>query len=79
MPSMPVRWPGQRSWRRRRGKLIANDYAERKRLSNARKTLLAGFTTVRDLGGDPRLILSLRDAINAGEVAGPTILAPEER
>ncbi len=28
---------------------------------NARKTLLAGFTTVRDLGGDPRLVLSLRD------------------
>ncbi len=43
--------------------------------SNARKTLLAGFTTVRDLGGDPRLILSLRDAINAGELAGPTILS----
>ena len=43
-------------------------------LSNARKTLLAGFTTVRDLGGDPRLILSLRDAINAGELAGPTII-----
>ncbi len=43
-------------------------------LSNARKTLLAGFTTVRDLGGDARLILSLRDAINAGEVAGPTIV-----
>src|SRR5687768_16455211 len=31
---------------------------------NGRRTLLAGFTTVRDLGGDPRLILSLRDAIN---------------
>ncbi len=44
-------------------------------LSNARKTLLAGFTTVRDLGGDPRLILSLRDAINGGELAGPTILS----
>ena len=44
-------------------------------LSNARKTLLAGFTTVRDLGGDPRLILSLRDAINVGELAGPTILS----
>ncbi|HXG99286.1 MAG TPA: amidohydrolase family protein [Sphingomicrobium sp.] len=43
--------------------------------SNARKTLLAGFTTVRDLGGDPRLILSLRDAINAGEFAGPTIIS----
>ena len=42
---------------------------------NGRKTLLAGFTTVRDLGGDPRLILSLRDAINAGSFAGPTIVS----
>jgi len=42
-------------------------------LLNARKTLLAGFTTVRDLGGEPRLVLSLRDAINAGQFAGPTI------
>lgn len=44
-------------------------------LINARKTLLAGFTTVRDLGGEPRLILSLRDSINAGDFAGPTILS----
>jgi imidazolonepropionase-like amidohydrolase len=44
-------------------------------LLNARKTLLAGFTTVRDLGAEPRTILSLRDAINAGQFAGPTILA----
>jgi imidazolonepropionase-like amidohydrolase len=44
-------------------------------LINARKTLLAGFTTVRDLGGEPRLILSLRDSINAGDLAGPTILS----
>ena len=42
---------------------------------NARKTLLAGFTTVRDLGGDPRLVLSLRDMINAGQFSGPTILS----
>ena len=42
---------------------------------NGRKTLLAGFTTVRDLGGDPRLILSLRDAINSGSFAGPTIIS----
>jgi imidazolonepropionase-like amidohydrolase len=42
---------------------------------NARKTLLAGFTTVRDLGGEPRTILSLRDAINSGAFAGPTIVA----
>lgn len=44
-------------------------------LLNARRTLLAGFTTVRDLGAEPRTILSLRDAINAGQFAGPTILA----
>ena len=44
-------------------------------LINARKTLLAGFTTVRDLGGDPRLVISLRDAINAGDLAGPTIIS----
>ena len=42
---------------------------------NARKTLLAGFTTVRDLGGEPRTITSLRDEINAGRFAGPTILS----
>jgi imidazolonepropionase-like amidohydrolase len=44
-------------------------------LLNARKTLMAGFTTVRDLGGDPRTILSLRDAINADQFAGPTIVS----
>ena len=42
---------------------------------NARKTLLAGFTTVRDLGGDPRLVLSLRDSINAGQFSGPNVLS----
>ena len=41
---------------------------------NARKTLLAGFTTVRDLGGDPRAIRALRDAIERGDVEGPTIV-----
>lgn len=44
-------------------------------LLNGRRTLLAGFTTVRDLGADPRLILSLRDAIAAGQLTGPTIVA----
>lgn len=41
---------------------------------NARVTLEAGFTTVRDLGGDPRGVRALRDAIEAGEIAGPTII-----
>ncbi len=42
---------------------------------NARRTLLAGFTTVRDLGNNPRLIFSLRDAIDQDMFAGPTIVA----
>jgi imidazolonepropionase-like amidohydrolase len=39
----------------------------------AEKTLQAGFTTVRDLGGE--VTLKLRDAINAGLVKGPRIYA----
>lgn len=38
-------------------------------------TLRAGFTTVRDLGGEPEAIYALRDAINQGIVSGPTIFA----
>lgn len=41
---------------------------------NARVTLQAGFTTVRDLGGDARSIRALRDAIERGDVAGPGIV-----
>jgi imidazolonepropionase-like amidohydrolase len=41
---------------------------------NARATLMAGFTTVRDLGGEPRGIRALRDAIERGDVDGPTII-----
>jgi imidazolonepropionase-like amidohydrolase len=42
-------------------------------VANARVTLQAGFTSVRDLGGDPRGIRALRDAIDAGIVEGPSI------
>jgi imidazolonepropionase-like amidohydrolase len=38
----------------------------------ARKTLLAGFTTVRDVGGSG-VNISLRNAINTGVVVGPRI------
>ena len=58
-------------------------YEERFRLDNvdfafravgyAEKTLRAGFTTVRDLGGE--VTLKLRDAINADLVKGPRIYA----
>jgi imidazolonepropionase-like amidohydrolase len=43
-------------------------------LLNARKTLMAGFTTVRDLGGEPPLVTALRDAIASGHFAGPTVV-----
>jgi len=44
-------------------------------LLNARKTLLAGFTTVRDLGAEPRIIIPLRNALATDEFAGPTIVS----
>ena len=41
-------------------------------LKYAKKTLMAGFTTIRDLGGSG-VNISLRNAINSGEVKGPRI------
>jgi imidazolonepropionase-like amidohydrolase len=41
----------------------------------ARRTLHAGFTTVRDLGGEAEAIYALRDAIAEGTVPGPRVLA----
>lgn len=38
---------------------------------NARTTLLAGFTSVRNVGAGGYTDIDLRDAINAGQVAGP--------
>lgn len=45
--------------------LAAVPYAER--------TLMAGFTTVRDLGSKDNMSISLRNAINQGYVTGPRI------
>ena len=41
---------------------------------NARKTLLAGFTTVRNVGASGYTDVALRDAINDGDVIGPRML-----
>lgn len=38
---------------------------------HARTTLMAGFTTVQDVGGDLEAILALRDAIRNGDAVGP--------
>jgi imidazolonepropionase-like amidohydrolase len=41
---------------------------------NARKTLMGGFTTVRDVGSEDFLDVGLRNSINAGVVPGPRML-----
>ncbi|MBI1360458.1 MAG: amidohydrolase family protein [Alphaproteobacteria bacterium] len=39
--------------------------------ANARATLLAGFTTIRDVGGDVDIVVALKKAIAKGFVEGP--------
>ena len=41
----------------------------------ARRTLMAGFTTVADLGATNESIFALRDAIRRGDVPGPRVIA----
>ena len=48
------------------------DYAIRS-VNNAKKTLMAGFTTVRNLGGSDTVTVSLRNEIAKGTVPGPRI------
>jgi imidazolonepropionase-like amidohydrolase len=43
--------------------------------ANARLTLLAGFTTVRDVGADHFADVALQRAIDAGRVPGPRLIA----
>ncbi len=43
-------------------------------VANARKTLEAGFTTVRNVGAGGFSDVALRDAINEGEIEGPRML-----
>ncbi len=42
---------------------------------NAELTLMAGFTTVRDLGSSGVSVIAVRDGINAGDIDGPRIWA----
>src|SRR5580658_9585047 len=41
---------------------------------NARKTVMAGFTTVRDVGSSNFIDVGLRNSINAGIIPGPRML-----
>lgn len=40
-------------------------------VNSCRATLMAGFTTVRDVGGGELVDVALRDAVAAGEIEGP--------
>lgn len=42
-------------------------------VANSEKTLMAGFTTVRDVGADPMVVIALKKAIAKGEVKGPRL------
>ena len=42
---------------------------------NARTTLLAGFTTVRDVGSGPFMAVDLRNSIDEGFIIGPRVVA----
>jgi len=54
--------------------LNAGDYAIRA-VANAEKTLMAGFTSVRNLGDRGGVSISLRNAIKKGIVVGPRIFS----
>src|SRR4051812_25123429 len=43
-------------------------------VANARTTLMAGFTSVRNVGAGGYVDVNLRDAINAGQVPGPHMM-----
>lgn len=49
-------------------------YQTVKAQSNAKRTLLAGYTTIRDLGAENLIDLGIRDGINNGFIEGPRMI-----
>ncbi len=54
---------------------MSDQLMQMRSLHYAMNTLLAGFTTVRDVGSSPQEMYAMRDAINKGWVDGPRIIA----
>ena len=54
-------------------KKYSNTYATTVGLTHALDMARAGFTTVRDLGGDTNAVIAMRDAVNEGRFPGPRI------
>ena len=44
-------------------------------VKNARTTLLAGFTSVRNVGASDYTVIAVREAVNVGDIPGPRIWA----
>jgi imidazolonepropionase-like amidohydrolase len=53
----------------------STDEAFRNTIDNCQATVRAGFTSVRDLGSPPLVIFPVQEAIDAGEILGPRIVA----
>lgn len=56
--------------------VIYKSYAERAVLAvpNARNKLLAGYTTIRNVGGVRDIVIGIRNGINSGAIQGPRML-----
>jgi imidazolonepropionase-like amidohydrolase len=54
-------------------KKYSNSYRATVGLTHALEMAQGGFTTVRDLGGDTRTVIAVRDAVSEGSFPGPRI------
>ena len=63
------------NWTNSRNRDADAAYDVLRAVENARKTLEAGYTTVRNPGGRGWAVFAVRDAINKGGLPGPRILA----
>jgi imidazolonepropionase-like amidohydrolase len=73
---MHVHLQGQLGPHNDRDKLKMSDQLKQMRsIYYAMNTLMAGFTTVRDVGSSPQEMYAMRDAINNGWIDGPRIIA----
>jgi imidazolonepropionase-like amidohydrolase len=68
--------PYQRDYRQGEMDLLKKPVAERAIIATeiARITLMAGFTTVRDVGSEDLIDVGLRNAIDAGRIPGPRMV-----
>src|SRR5215471_489109 len=68
--------PYERDYRNSELNLLKKPVSERTldALENLRKTIMAGVTTVRDLGSMDMIDVGLRNAAAAGKIAGPRML-----